>query len=432
MQSRDRYPYNGDGLYPRERPHQSDMGYEDGGWGAVSRYEMRQGDDRRQFSDDRRQFSDDRRQFNGNQQRFGGNRQRVNGNQQRSAQQDRGPRPGEGWKQFSTGVQSFGPKEEPPQNIDWVIAPLSRIFYGTLYCLVQDDKKYWITRPEQLPAEYRALTEEWPGITLRDVFNLRGNLIRDKIVRGHFRIRQPAVRRQICDAYRTKSILHVSRLFDYPPRQLIKAILLWIDALDEKEVDRLFDPGTRSIDDILTKLTARNLTQYNLATRCDAEPKDNAEIALRNEKAFVSLFSEFPHKTEDDLREEGSQTTPDILFTEPITINGIRINWIDYKDYIGTPNTFLSNKLRKQAARYTEAHGQGAFAFNGGFIWGSWLGAMLLDARYCPVGKFSPSYYHDAAEEVSAVDGGENAEGDLAEGNLAEEVYDPDAEQVQT
>ena len=296
-----------------------------------------------------------------------------------------------------------GPRTEPRGGA------VRRHAYDELYQLVQADSSYWVSSPEELPAEYRKLMEKWPNITPWAVFNLRGNIIRDKIVRGHFRIKAYRVRRGILKAYKTQTILAVSKEFDYPPRPLLKAIFTWLEVLPEKGIDKLFRSGARDVTAITDKLNQRNLSQYNLAIGCDADPADNSEVALRHEKEFVGLFSSFPHKTEDDLKREGSKTTPDILFTEPIEIDGNEVNWIDYKDYIGLPNTFLTGKLRKQAEKYTTAHGPGAFAFNGGFVEGTEVGALLLNALECPVGKFSPSYYYDAAEEVSTVDGCENA-----------------------
>lgn len=74
--------------------------------------------------------------------------------------------------------------------------------------------------------------------------------------------------------------------------------------------------------------------------------------------------------TENDLRDERHTLTPDFLINsdEPLLINGKPINWIEVKNYPGVeiPGSFISKKIREQAAKYTKHFGPGAFVFNGG------------------------------------------------------------------
>jgi hypothetical protein len=217
------------------------------------------------------------------------------------------------------------------------------------------------------------------------VFSLRNNLLKDKIVNGHFRILR--LRERILHDYETKTILNLSKTFDYPPRLLLKAIFAWKRV---PAVDKLFGYTDEAMS-LSDSLCPRDKAQYHLAVGCDANPVVDGEIAMRHEREFVAMFENIPHKTEVQLQAEGSKTTPDILFIRPILINGTEIYWIDYKDYVGAPRTFLTKKMRDQAKKYTDAYGQGAFVFNGGFIEGLSVGAVLLRAQDCPLGKFSPS-----------------------------------------
>ena len=77
-------------------------------------------------------------------------------------------------------------------------------------------------------------------------------------------------------------------------------------------------------------------------------------------------------RTETDIkRDKDYNVTPDILFDEAIVIelDGIsyRIRWLDAKNYLLTNTPFIMKSLQKQAAKYNEIFGMGAFVFHYGF-----------------------------------------------------------------
>lgn len=268
-------------------------------------------------------------------------------------------------------------------SLEWNSAPLSRKFYDAIVKIVNSDRNYGVSSIDVAPPEYRDLVGSEPGATEFVVFSLRGNLMKDKIVRGHFRIRNAIGR--IANDYDSQNIITLSRKYDYPPTYIIKAVFMHRNMMSSQDIDRLFE-----LEPNLSLLNNYDRTQVELARGCNIDLNAGAEIAHKHELEFVQLFKAIPHKTEVDLIREGSKTTPDLLFNEPILINGEKIHWIDYKDYVGTPNTFLTSKLRKQAEKYIRAHGPGAFAFNGGFVQCTRVNAMLLRAQDCPIGEFSP------------------------------------------
>lgn len=78
--------------------------------------------------------------------------------------------------------------------------------------------------------------------------------------------------------------------------------------------------------------------------------------------------------------------TPDLLFLDEVYINGVRVHWIDYKDYIGTKIHFLFSSNSGQSGKYTEKWGTGALCYHRGYVEGLVIpGASLLDARSLPV-----------------------------------------------
>lgn len=100
--------------------------------------------------------------------------------------------------------------------------------------------------------------------------------------------------------------------------------------------------------------------------------------------------------------------TPDILFVEPVLINGTLVNWIDLKAYyasfiIVSDNRYSSQaqvskgqvpmfKVKGQIERYNQAYGPGALLFLRGFhinlVDGFFKGTLLLDASSFDISQF--------------------------------------------
>jgi hypothetical protein len=221
--------------------------------------------------------------------------------------------------------------------------------------------------------------------------SIRNVVLKDKIIRGYGKMNQLISR--ISGEYSTQSIVELSAKYDFPPLNLLRGILLFRRFAPAKIYD-IF-AGRQSPDGVLT---GRNLQQYELALRNDAEASFNqrevAKVAAENEAAVVCVFNSvgIGMKTQDDLvreqmREHGrAVATPDILFTEPVYINGVRTHWIDYKDYTATEVPFIFNSNVDQASRYVEKWGPGVLAYRCGVIAGLTIpGAMCLSAEFLPV-----------------------------------------------
>lgn len=271
-------------------------------------------------------------------------------------------------------------------SVSWPVRPLSRDAYNELRKMVQRDNNYWIDTPGKLTTDYEHLTVKYPEYTNRIIFNIRNTLIKDKIVKTHWKI--TSRKDDILPLYGKVSICDLSTRFDYPPRCLLRAIFKWREIASNSIIDAVFNNDESAI----AKLHKYDQEQLALANECDADrdPSAATKNASVGEKAFLETFSLIDHKTEEQIRllqiDEDSRViaTPDILFDKPILINGCFVHWIDYKNYVGTPDTFLSGKLRAQAKKYTERFGPGAFAFKGGFVEGSDLCALLLSTETNP------------------------------------------------
>jgi len=93
-------------------------------------------------------------------------------------------------------------------------------------------------------------------------------------------------------------------------------------------------------------------------------------------------------RTEEDIRLDGDYTvTPDILFDEPITLNlhgeKYKIRWMDAKNYILVDVPFIIKSLHKQADKYNNIFGMGAFVFHYGFDSSIKIpGTVILDGSF--------------------------------------------------
>jgi hypothetical protein len=228
-------------------------------------------------------------------------------------------------------------------------------------------------------------------VPLDTAISIRNTVLKDKIIRGYSKMNQLISR--ISVEYNKKSIIELSEQYDFPPLNLLRGILLF----------RQFNPT--QIYDIFAgrkspapTLSGRNLEQYKIALANDAEAsfnqKELTEIAAKNEARIVSYFNSIgiAMKTQNELVKEQMEdhgravATPDILFTEPVYINGVRTHWIDYKDYTATEIPFIYNSNVDQSARYVEKWGSGVMCYRNGVVSGVTIpSTMCLSAEHLPI-----------------------------------------------
>ncbi|BCS83339.1 hypothetical protein QLL95_gp0784 [Cotonvirus japonicus] len=104
----------------------------------------------------------------------------------------------------------------------------------------------------------------------------------------------------------------------------------------------------------------------------------NQKVHERSKRFEISLenyldYENIKYKTEQDIiREKLYNLTPDILLEEPILITTNdakkqKVNWIDAKNYTLINIPFIIKNLKKQAQKYNNTFGNGAFVFHYGF-----------------------------------------------------------------
>lgn len=227
---------------------------------------------------------------------------------------------------------------------------------------------------------------------IEQLISLRNIILKDKIIKNYSRM-NAVVSRVSADYDSGEDILDLSTHYDFPPLNLLRGILLH-KGYNTSALYNIFANKT----DPTRLLSGRDLKQFRRAEINDAESTFNqariAEIAARNEAKFINFFKSIGVAlvTQEELTESQKEKygraviTPDILFTDEVYINGIRVNWIDYKDYIGTKIHFLFSSNSGQSSKYTDKWGPGALCYRRGYVEGLVIpGSALLDARSLPI-----------------------------------------------
>jgi hypothetical protein len=244
----------------------------------------------------------------------------------------------------------------------------------------------------KLPEILRKVNEKYhTNVTIGQATSIWSIILKEKIIKNFWRVESRM--NSITAEYRAgKDILALSTKYDFPPLALLRKIFSKLDysgsaisnIFAEKEPPRA--------------LTGRDLREFDTARANDAESASNqrevGKMAAENELAFVNYFKTIGVglTTQDQLAAEQSAAhgrvviTPDILFNDTVYINGQRVHWIDYKDYIGTDVKFLYKSNAKQAARYVEKWGPGAMCYHHSFVQGlTFPDAIPLDVGVLPV-----------------------------------------------
>ena len=171
----------------------------------------------------------------------------------------------------------------------------------------------------------------------------------------------------------------------------------WHTNFDDKKVTAMF----KNKYDPNLLLSDKDLKQYQCAEKNDANSvsnqKNSAKIAMDNEMLVVRFFKDLGIKcmTQDDLAAEQLKEygkiiiTPDILFIDPVYINGSRIYWMDYKNYVGTDVKFIYASNYEQAMRYNKKYGGGALCYHNSFVDNLMVpGTMILNADVLDVAYY--------------------------------------------
>lgn len=284
-------------------------------------------------------------------------------------------------------------------NITWKNTPVNRLIWEDLTRRVKRGHDYSIINETDLRNltasvnRQKMRSHNYSGQMTEDqVMSARGVIIKEKIIHSVTRMNKHIA--EIAQEYdHGRNILQLSAEYNFAPIGLLRGIFLH-KRMDASIIYNIFVKHQEPA----IYLNGRDREQYLIAFAHDAENSINQQViadkAARNESLFIeffrnigiSLYEQSELVAEQVLEHGRAQLTPDILFRDTVYINGRKITWIDYKDYIGTDIKFLYKSNTAQADKYAKKWGLGALCFRHSYIDGlSINSAILLDARVIPV-----------------------------------------------
>lgn len=244
----------------------------------------------------------------------------------------------------------------------------------------------WISQPisqisfrKLIDSDFVIVSNDTVGTSLdiskKQIESIKSSYIRDKIIRNY-----PKMMKKIPSmASDYKSGIDILEIANgYSPMAVMKNILLYMRVITNMRVNEICmgkSEGSKYLD-------KRNYQQLQKAIEHDCDSYDEQQKIQRDaqthEDEFVKLFVDLGIKCktqnmllEEQLAEYGRAiNTPDLLFSDPVTINGESIAWIEYKDYVGVPFKFLIESARNQCGRYYDAWGKGAICYSRSFVEG--------------------------------------------------------------
>jgi fructose-specific phosphotransferase system component IIB len=282
-------------------------------------------------------------------------------------------------------------------DIKWKTTPIDQRVYGKIARWVRrrtDYSRFGKQQMLQLKQFLREINTTYnTNVSLEQAISLRNIVVKDKIISNYARMNQSIT--TILRLYEHGAdITKLSLDFDFPPLNLLRGILLQ----KGYSATIIFDvfSGRASAK---KSLSPRDFIQYNNALQHDAESYINqekiAQIAAENETAVVEFFRETvgislqtqEELTAEQMKESGRAViTPDVLFRDTVFINGKRVYWLDFKDYIGTEIKFLYKSNSNQAARYVEKWGEGVLCYAHSYVEGMTIPkTQLLDVGELPI-----------------------------------------------
>ena len=102
------------------------------------------------------------------------------------------------------------------------------------------------------------------------------------------------------------------------------------------------------------------------------------KIAIVLDKLNVRYKTQSDLATEQIAQSNKATNTPDFLILDNFYINGIKINWIDAKNFYGSKSKFMIKKIKSQTQKYINAWGSGSIIFNLGFNSGLEIEQILM------------------------------------------------------
>jgi hypothetical protein len=199
------------------------------------------------------------------------------------------------------------------------------------------------------------------------ILSIRANLMRDHMITNHKKVLSS--KHSIIDDYENgMGILELSTKYDGSPLNLLR--LIFAEKFGKK------------LTQLIKKnkiLSPRDKKELELAISNDLYALINQDEVLKKSTNFelkiqkILDLNNIRYKTQEQLVEEQikksniATNTPDFLILDDLFINGIKINWIDAKNFYGLNTPYIKKRIKHQTKKYLDTWGSGSIIFNLGF-----------------------------------------------------------------
>ena len=214
------------------------------------------------------------------------------------------------------------------------------------------------------------------GLDIKQAQSIRRHVIKQYNITNAYRVKMEI--ETIAAKYKSgKSVLDISRDMRLSPYFIFKNLAEHLHGKEVQKKLNILSLGQARASDLFD---ARMAHEYDEISVYDFESiavqLQMAEVAAGHENNFVAFLRDdlgIKLKVQEELFEEAMRdgnhpVTPDALFLSPVEINGVRVRWIDFKAYCGTPLHFLAGRTQLQYAKYKKTYGDGFIVYEHGYV----------------------------------------------------------------
>lgn len=199
------------------------------------------------------------------------------------------------------------------------------------------------------------------------ILSIRANYMRNHMILNHKSLQKNETK-IIKDYNNNLDIIELVKKYDGSPLNILR--LIFKKKYNQKLTNIIKNPE---------KLNTRDNLQLDKAINNDVYALVNQDKILEHSIEFenkIGIFlkqNNIQFKTQEELTKEQMENnnhptnTPDFLILDDLYINGIKINWIDAKNFYGSDSKIIINKIKKQTKKYINTWGTGSIIFSLGF-----------------------------------------------------------------
>ncbi len=259
-------------------------------------------------------------------------------------------------------------------NVNIIIKPLDHLIEKTVSAKINKNAPecYAKITAKELEKIYNYVIDNFSqyktgNFSKEIICSIRASLIRAHMLYTHLSI-QKNQDNILRDYNNNTSIKTMVKKYDGSPLNLLRIIF-----------KKMYNEKLTSIIKNISILKPRDKVELDWAISHDAYALINDDDILRRANEFEEKIGRVldilgvKYKTQNDLAQEQieqngiASNTPDFLILSNLIINGIKINWIDAKNFYGSECKLMKKRLESQTKKYINKWGYGSVIFSLGF-----------------------------------------------------------------